>query len=81
MLEDWLADKPVIAGGKAIAGVWGSVSAAAVQRGRTRPVNDTWIAACCLAYDLPLTTLNVKDFEDFVRHDRLRLIEAAGGSS
>lgn len=23
-----------------------------------RPVNDTWVAACCIAYDLPLATLN-----------------------
>lgn len=81
MLEDSLADKPVIAGGKAIAAVWGSVSAAAVQRGRARPVNDSWIAACCLAYDLPLATLNLKDFEDFVSHDGLRLSETAGGRS
>jgi predicted nucleic acid-binding protein len=42
--------------------------------GRPRPVNDTWVAACCLAYDLPLATLNVKDFADFAEHDGLELI-------
>jgi predicted nucleic acid-binding protein len=74
MLEDWLADKPVIPGSRAIATTWGELSAAAIQRGRPRPVNDTWIAACCLAYRLPLATLNRKDFEDFARHHGLRLL-------
>lgn len=75
MLEDWLADKPVIPGGKSIAAVWGELSAAATQRGRPRPVNDTWIAACCIAYGLPLATLNVKDFNDFAEHDGLMLLQ------
>ncbi|HUK72710.1 MAG TPA: hypothetical protein VLW50_28790 [Streptosporangiaceae bacterium] len=73
MLEDWLADKPVIPGGKSIAGVWGELSAAATQRGRPRPVNDTWAAACCIAYGLPLARLNVKDFTDFAEHNGLAL--------
>ena len=37
-------------------------------------MNDTWIAACCLVRDLPLATLNVKDFNDFAEHDGLRVI-------
>jgi predicted nucleic acid-binding protein len=53
----------------------GELSAAAIQRGRTRPVNDTWVAACCLAYQLPLATLNLKDFKDFAEHHGLRLLE------
>ena len=73
-LEDWLADKPVIAGSKAVARMWGELSASATKRGRPRPVNDTWIAACCLAYDLPLATMNLKDFADFADHDGLTLI-------
>jgi hypothetical protein len=75
MLEDWLSGKPVIPGSRTIAVTWGGLSAAATQRGRPRPVNDTWIAACCLAYDLPLATLNLKDFKDFVEHHGLRLLE------
>jgi predicted nucleic acid-binding protein len=39
-----------------------------------RPVNDSWIAACCLSYDVPLATLNTKDFVDFVQRDGLRLL-------
>jgi toxin FitB len=46
-----------------IARIWGEISAHATRRGRPRPQNDTWIAACCLAYDLPLASLNVKASE------------------
>jgi toxin FitB len=73
-LDTWLSDKPVISAARSIAVIWGELSAAATQRGRPRPVNDTWIAACCLAYDLPLATLNIKDFADFAEHDGLTLI-------
>lgn len=37
-------------------------------------MNDTWIAACCLARDLPLATLNLKDYADFTEHEGLRVI-------
>ena len=43
----------VRAGRIRIRGVRGA-RAGATQRGRPRPVNDTWVAACCLAYGLPL---------------------------
>jgi predicted nucleic acid-binding protein len=75
MLDTWLSDKPVIPATRTIAVIWGELSAAATQRGRPRPVNDTWVAACCLAYDLPLATLNIKDFADFAEHDGLFLIK------
>jgi predicted nucleic acid-binding protein len=78
MLDGWLSDKPVIPGSRSIAAIWGNLSATANQRGRPRPVNDTWIAACCLAYDLPLATLNLKDFKDFAEHHGLRLLQADG---
>jgi predicted nucleic acid-binding protein len=29
------------------------------------PQNDSWIAACCLVYDLLLATLNIKDFAEY----------------
>ena len=58
-----------------VAHTWGRLAAAAQQRGRLRPVNDTWIAACCITDDVPLLTLNRRDFEDFARHDHLRLLD------
>jgi predicted nucleic acid-binding protein len=33
-----------------------------------------WVAACCIRHQLPLVTLNQKDFVDF-RHDGLDLVE------
>jgi predicted nucleic acid-binding protein len=56
--------------------VWRELQAHAQNRGRARPANDTWIAACCLARDLPLATLNVKDFADFAEHEGLKLIRS-----
>lgn len=54
----------------------GGLSAAAVRRGRPRPVNDMWVAACCLAYEVPLATLNLKDYEDFKAYHDLRILGA-----
>jgi predicted nucleic acid-binding protein len=57
-----------------IATTWGTLDARAQRRGRPRPINDMWVAACCIAYDVPLATFNLKDYEDFAEHDGLRLI-------
>jgi toxin FitB len=54
-----------------VATTWGTLDARAQARGRSRPINDMWVAACCIAYAVPLATFNVKDFEDFARHDGL----------
>jgi hypothetical protein len=32
----------------------------------SRPVGGTWAAACCVADQLRLATLDLKDFRDFV---------------
>lgn len=53
---------------------WGQIAAAAQRRGRTLPVNDSWIAACCLARELPLVTLNLKDYVDLVEHEGLTML-------
>jgi predicted nucleic acid-binding protein len=54
--------------------VWGEIQAHARLRGRPRPINDAWIAACCLARDLPLATLNIKDYVDFAEHEGLEIV-------
>ncbi len=77
-LESWLDGVIVLPDNEDVARTWGRISAAAIQRGRPRPANDTWIAACALTYNLPLATLNAKDFRDFADHDRLNLIIQAG---
>ena len=43
-------------------------------RGRPRPANDSWIAACCLVRQLSLATFNIKDFADFAEHEGLELV-------
>lgn len=57
-----------------VADKWGQLQARAQLRGRPRPQNDTWIAACCLVDGLPLATLNTKDFADFAEHEGLMLV-------
>jgi len=73
-LQSWVDDVPVLPGAEVVASRWGIISANARRRGRPRPQNDTWVAACCLEYELLLATRNTKDFDDFVEHEGLVLI-------
>ena len=73
-LTAWLSTVALLPYNDDVARRWGEISTHAIRRGRTRPINDTWIAATCLVYGLPLATLNVKDFEDFVEYEGLTLI-------
>ena len=75
-LEAWLSGVGLLEGDRDVARTWGRLSSHAHQRGRPRPVNDMWIAACCLTHGLPLATLNVKDFADFATYEGLELITA-----
>lgn len=75
-LAAWIERLLVLPYSDDVSHTWGRIAAAAQRRGRPRPVNDTWIAACCITEDLPLLTLNRKDFEDYVRHDGLRLLNS-----
>jgi predicted nucleic acid-binding protein len=73
-LHHWLSARPVLPGSDDVARTWGEIAGYATRRGRPRPVNDTWVAACCLTFGLPLATLNVSDFQDFVDHEGLVLV-------
>ena len=73
-LEDWLSGVVKLDSDPVISQEWGRISADARRRGRPRPANDTWIAACCLVHGLPLASLNLKDFEDFAEHEGLVLL-------
>jgi toxin FitB len=73
-LARWRQHVALIPFDEAIAIKWGELQANAQLRGRPRPVNDGWIAACCLVHGLPLATFNTKDFADYAEHDGLRLI-------
>jgi hypothetical protein len=73
-LDAWLADKPVLPAARSVAMRWGELSAAATQRGRPRPVNDSWVAACCLS----AASLSWSPALPCIRHARNA---AAGGRS
>ena len=73
-LETWLHTVVVIPADRDVTRAWGAIAARADERGRPRPANDSWIAACCIAKGLPLLTLNLRDFEDFEANDGLQLL-------
>jgi toxin FitB len=73
-LDAWLYGAIELGYEPQVARTWGRLSAAAVRRGRPRPTNDMWIAACCIAHGIPLATTNVKDYKDFADHHGLVLL-------
>lgn len=73
-MRTFLAGLVVLPYDQRVAARWGELQAFAQLRGRPRPTNDTWIAACCLVRALPLATLNTKDFTDFAEHEGLVLV-------
>jgi toxin FitB len=73
-LELWLDEVPILSYASGVAETWGGLAARAQRRGRTRPDNDTWIAACCIESGLPLVTLNRRDFAGFAEHEGLVLL-------
>ncbi|HWD43336.1 MAG TPA: PIN domain-containing protein, partial [Actinomycetota bacterium] len=75
-LDLWLAREMILSADLDVARLWGRITAGAGRRGRSRPLNDSWIAACCIEGGLPLMTLNRRDFADFSEHDGLVLLDA-----
>jgi toxin FitB len=74
-MRTFLAELLVLPYDRRVATRWGEIQAYAQLRGRPRPANDSWIAACCLVRDLPLTTFNITDFADFAEHEGLELVQ------
>lgn len=73
-LEQFLARLPVLPSDRTVGAIYGQITGRAQNRGRRRPVNDSWIAACCVRYDLPLLTANRRHFQDFADYDGLSLL-------
>jgi toxin FitB len=73
-MSAFLAELLVIPYDRRVATRWGEIQAYAQLRGRPRPANDSWIAACCLVRDVPLATFNIKDYADFAEHEGLELL-------
>ena len=74
-LEAWIVRRPVIPYDEAVARTWAQLAAGAQRRGRPRPQNDTWVAACCVRHRLGLVTMNRRDFVDFERDGLILLSE------
>lgn len=73
-LKTFMASMLVLPYDQRVAAQWGELQAYAQLRGRPRPVNDSWIAACCLVRELPLATFNTRDYLDFAEHEGLDLL-------
>ena len=73
-LDNWLDGVATLPYHENVAHTWGLISAHAHQRGYRSDSNDSWIAASCLAYGLPLATLNVKHYDTFVTHEQLDIV-------
>ncbi|MEV6799667.1 type II toxin-antitoxin system VapC family toxin [Micromonospora rifamycinica] len=76
-LAQWRSGVVLLPFDEAVGTTWGHLQARAQHRGRPRPTNDSWIAACCLVDRLPLATFNGKDYADFAEYDGLRLFDVS----
>jgi predicted nucleic acid-binding protein len=72
-LDRFFARVVVLPYSRRVATIRGEIQAHAQVRGRPRPVNDSW-AACCLARELSLATLNLKDYIGYAEHEGLELV-------
>jgi predicted nucleic acid-binding protein len=75
-LEAFMRGKFVMLGDEDVSRKWGQLAAAARRDGRPRPANDSWIAACCLVYGIPLATRNERDYVYYRDAHGLQLITA-----
>jgi toxin FitB len=73
-LGRWIGQRLVLPYAEEVAWTWGRLSVESERRGRPRPVNDMWIASCCIVAGLPLATRNVKDFGEIAERHGLTLI-------
>lgn len=73
-LDSWLDGVALVPYHENVAHTWGLISAHAHQRGQRSDGNDSWIAASCLAYGLPLATLNVKHYAALRINEGLELV-------
>jgi len=73
-LDTWLDGVATLPYHANVAHTWGLIAANAHKRGHPSDSNDSWIAASCLAYGLPLATLNIKHYHAFATHERLELV-------
>ncbi|HVA59855.1 MAG TPA: DUF1778 domain-containing protein [Mycobacteriales bacterium] len=75
-LDAWLSAVPTLPYHRGVAASWARLVAAAERRGRPRPVNDTWIAACCVAYEVPRTAAEERAEQVLAEHGSVTIVPA-----
>lgn len=61
-VEGWIARFRQVDSNPDVSRAWATLVAARENAGRPINPNDAWIAACCIASNVPLATFNRKDF-------------------
>ena len=70
----WVDPSRMILGDDTVSRIWARITVAAQRAGIPPSLNDSWIAAGCLSYGLPLATLNAKHYRYFADRYGLRLL-------
>lgn len=73
-LSVWTDPRRMILGDDTVCGIWARISVAAQRAGSTPPAHDSWIAAGCLSYGLPLATLDKRRYRYFAERYGLELL-------
>lgn len=74
-LAEAIRDCVVIPSNDRVVEVWATLRAQLINQLAGEGINDLWVAACCLVYDLPLVTNNLRDFTKIQKIEpRLRLV-------
>lgn len=73
-LSVWTDPRRMILGDDTVCRIWARITVAAQRAGRSTPAHDSWVAAGCLSYGLPLATLNKQRYRYFAERYGLRLL-------
>lgn len=73
-LSLWTDPSRLILGDDTVARIWARITVAAQRAGSPPPANDSWTAAGCLSYGLPLATRNKRRYRYFADRYGLKLL-------
>lgn len=73
-LSAWTDPGRVILGDDTVCRIWARIAVAAQRAGSSTPAHDSWVAAGCLSYGLPLATLNKRRYRYFAERYGLQLL-------
>jgi len=73
-LSLWADPRRMILGDDTVCRIWARITVAAQRAGSPPPANDSWIAAGCLSYGLPLATQDKRHYRYFADRYGLQLL-------